>query len=78
MLNTIFISHWKITLMVFTSGLIVLAIITALYWVPPMARWVEVPISVEQLAQPSPNQSALPAARGITPQKETADKIIIK
>ncbi len=53
MLNKIFISHWKITLMIFTSGLIALAIIAALYWMPPMARLVEMPISVEQLTQGS-------------------------
>ena len=51
MLNKIFISHWKITLMIFTAGLIALAIIAAMYWMPPMARLVEMPLSVEQLTQ---------------------------
>jgi hypothetical protein len=51
MLNKFFISHWKITLMTFTAGLIALAVIAALYWMPPMARLVEIPISVEQLTQ---------------------------
>ena len=51
MLNKIFISHWKITLMIFTAGLIALAVIAAMYWMPPMARLVEIPISLEQLTQ---------------------------
>ena len=51
MLNKIFISHWKITLMIFTAGLIALAIFSAMYWMPPMARLVEMPLSVEQLTQ---------------------------
>ena len=51
MLNKIFISHWKITLMIFTASLIALAVIAAMYWMPPMARLVEIPISVEQLTQ---------------------------
>ncbi len=51
MLNKFFISHWKITLMTFTAGLIALVIIAAMYWMPPMARLVEIPISVEQLTQ---------------------------
>jgi hypothetical protein len=61
MLNKIFISHWKITLMIFTFSLIALAIIAAMYWMPPMARLVEMPISVEQLTQgPKDNTSPSP------------------
>jgi hypothetical protein len=62
MLNKIFISHWKITLIIFTSGLIALAVIAAMYWMPPMARLVEMPISVEQLTQwPKDNAPSSPA-----------------
>ena len=37
--------------MIFTAGVIALAIIAAMYWMPPMARLVETPCSVEQLTQ---------------------------
>ncbi|MBM3631416.1 MAG: hypothetical protein FJX00_00275 [Alphaproteobacteria bacterium] len=57
MLNKIFISHWKITLMIFTAGAIALAVIAAMYWMPPMARLVEIPISVEQLTQGPKNST---------------------
>jgi hypothetical protein len=51
MLNKIFISHWKITLILSTLGLITWAVVAALYWIPPVARLIEVPISLEELLQ---------------------------
>lgn len=58
MLNKIFISHWKITLILSTIGFILLAIVAALNWIPPVARMVETPISLEELVK-NPTDSGM-------------------
>jgi hypothetical protein len=63
MLNKIFISHWKIALCLFTIGLIALAIVGAMYWIPPVPRSVEKNISLEELHE-QPGPKSLPAQPG--------------
>ena len=70
MLNKIFISHWKITLMVVTVGSIAISFVAAMYWLPPLAKLVEIPISVEQLTQ-DPNQN--PVENAVVFPQKTSD-----